>query len=76
MFCYNLQHNFVEFKDIGEFKELSPDSIYKKLDNFHKKFTKLKKVIPQEDTNKNLKEKVLDNAGDLYHELYYIYKDK
>ena len=76
LFCYNLQRIFVKFKDIGEFKELSLDSICKKLDNFHKIFTKLKKVIPQEDTNKNLKEKVLDNAGDLCNELYYIYKDK
>ena len=73
---YNSQHSFVKFKDIGEFKELSLDSMHKKLKDFHKKFTKLKNVIPQTEANKNLKEKVLDNVGDLFNELYYIYKDK
>ena len=73
---YNSQHSFVKFKDIGEFKELSLDSMHKKLKNFHKKFTSLKNVAPQTEANKNLEKKVLDNAGDLYNELYYIYKDK
>ena len=50
--------------------------MHKKMKDFHKKFTKLKKVIPQTEANKNLKEKVLDNVGDLFNELYYIYKDK
>ena len=72
---YISQHSFVKFKDIGEFKELSFDSMYKKLNGFHKKFTKLKNVITQTKTNENLKEKVLDNVGNLFKELYYIYKD-
>ena len=42
---YNSQHSFVKFKDIGEFKELSLDSMHKKLNNFHKKFTKLKMLV-------------------------------
>ena len=41
-----------------------------------KKFNKLKAVNPQTDENKVLKPKVLDNVGDLFNELYYIYKDK
>ena len=73
---YNSQHSFIKFKDIGEFKELSLGSMYKKLNDFHKKFAKLKNVSPQTKTNENLKEKVLDNVGDLFNELYYIYKDK
>ena len=68
---YNSQHSFVKFKDIGEFKELSLNSMHKKLKLFHKKFTNLKNVIPQTEANKNLKEKVLDNVGDLFNELYY-----
>ena len=47
-----------------------------RLKNFHKKFNELKNVVPQTEVNKNLKEKVLENAGDLFNELYYIYKDK
>ena len=33
-------------------------------------------VNPEKDTNKVLKENVLDGVGDLFNELYYVYKDK
>ena len=72
----NSQHGFTKFKDINEFKELSLDSMYKKLNDFNKKINKLKAVDPQTDENKVLQPKVLDNVGDLFNELYYIYKDK
>ena len=72
---YNSQHSFVKLKDINEFKELSLDSMYKKLNDL-KKINKLKAVDPQTNENKVLKPKVLDNVGDLFNELYYIYKDK
>ena len=62
---YNSQHSFVTFKDIGEFKELSLNSMPKKLNDFHKKFTKLKNISRQTKPNEDLKEKVLDNVGDL-----------
>ena len=50
--------------------------MYKKLTDFNKKINKLKAVDPQTDENKVLQPKVLDNVGDLFNELYYIYKDK
>ena len=50
--------------------------MYKKLNDFKKRFNKLKTVDPQTNENKVLKPKVLDNVGDLFNELYYIYKDK
>ena len=50
--------------------------MHKKLNDFHKKFNKLKIDSPQTKTNDNLIEKVFDNIGDLFIELYYIYKDK
>ena len=50
--------------------------MHKKLSDFKKRFNKLKAVDPQTDENKVLKPKVLDNVGDLFNELYYIYKDK
>ena len=34
---YNLQHSFTNFKEIDEFKELSLDSMYKKLNDLKKK---------------------------------------
>ena len=36
----------------------------------------LKNVTPETDENKDQQEKVLNNVGDLFNELYYIYKDK
>ena len=51
---YNSQHSFAEFKDIGEFKELSLDAMYKRLNNFQKRFNKLKIVNPQTDNNEVL----------------------
>ena len=72
----NSQQSFTKFKDIDEFKEISLDSMYKKLNDFEKRFNELKTVDPQTNENKVLKPKVLDNVGDLFNELYYIYKDK
>ena len=57
---------------MNEFKELSLDAMHKKVKNFHKKFTGLKSVIPRTEANKNLKEKVLDDAGDCFNDLYYM----
>ena len=54
---------------------MSLDSIHKTLKKFNKKCTNLKNVIPRTKANKK-KEKVLDNAGNLFNDLYYIYKDK
>ena len=44
---YNSQHSSTKFKDIDEFKELSLDSMFKKLNDFKKRFNKLKTVDPQ-----------------------------
>ena len=73
---YNQQHSFVKFKDVSDFKEMSLDSMHKRLNDFNKKFTKLKSVNLQTEANVVLKAKVLDNAGDVFNELYYIYKEK
>ena len=50
--------------------------MYKKLNDFHKIFTRLKKLTPQIKENENLKAKVLENVRDLFNELHYIYKEK
>ena len=73
---YNWQHSFTKFKDIDEFKELSLDSMDKKLTDLKKNDNKLKAVSPQTDEHKVLKPKVLDNVGDLFNDLCYIGKDK
>ena len=62
---YSQQHSFAKFKDISDFKEMSLDSKHKRLNDFRKKFIKLKSVIPQTEANKYLKANVFDNAGDI-----------
>ena len=71
---YNTQRSFAKFKIIDDINELSLDSMHKKLENFHKKFNKLKNVIPRTKENKRLKNKVLINVGNFYNDFYYIYK--
>ena len=73
---HNPHHSFAKFKYIDGFEELTLDSMYKRLKEFKKRFNKFKTLNPQTDKNKNLQKKVLDNIGDLFNELYYIYKDK
>ena len=51
---YNSQHSFSKFKNIDEFKELSFDAMYKRLNDFQKIFNTLKNVTPQSDKNKDL----------------------
>ena len=48
----------------------------KRLNDFHKRVIKLKGVNSQTKANQDLKAKFLDNAGDIFNELYYIYKEK
>ena len=55
---------------------MSLASMHKKLSEFHKKLTRLKDLNSQTKANEDLKAKVLDNAGDIFNEMYYIYKVK
>ena len=73
---YNPVPSFANFKDIAGFEELSLDFLYQRLNELKKRFNKFKTLNPQTGKNKNLQEKVLDDAGNLFNELYYIYKDK
>ena len=54
---------------------MSLDSMHKRLQKFFKKFTGLNEASTQTKKNKDLKENVLDKAGDFFNELYYIYKE-
>ena len=50
--------------------------MYKKLNDFHEKFSMLKKLNSQTKEKKDIDEKVKDNAGDHFNEMYYIYKER
>ena len=43
---------------------------------YHKKFISLNNLVPRTENNKQLKQEVLINAGDICNELYYIYRNK
>ena len=43
---------------------------------YHKKFNSLNKFKPQKENNRKQKQKVLTNVGDIYNELYDIYKSE
>ena len=55
---------------------MSFETMHTELKNFDKEFVGLKKLNPRKKVHKRLKERVLDNAGDLYNDQYYIYKDE
>ena len=44
---YNDMHSVPKFKDITALKDLSIDSMHKKLNDFYQKFTMFKKRNPQ-----------------------------
>ena len=55
---------------------MSLDSLYKKLKKINDEIISLKNVASRKEEKKELKNKVLSNAENLYNKLYYIYKDK
>ena len=55
---------------------MSLNFTHKKLSNFRDRFTGFKELTSQTKENQTLKAKVLDNAGDLFIELYYTYKER
>ena len=73
---YDSKHSFVKYKDIDDIKELSLDSMYKKLNNFNDEITSLNNINSPKKNTKELKNEVLSNVRDLYNELSDIYKDK
>ena len=50
---YNSKHSFVKYKDIDDIKELSLDSLYKKLNKFNDEIISLKNVASQKEEKKN-----------------------
>ena len=53
---YDSKHSFVKYKDIDDIKELSLDSMYKKLNKFNDEITSLNNISPRKKT-KRIKER-------------------
>ena len=73
---YDSKHSFVKYKDIDDIKELSLDSMYKKMNKFNDEITSLNNISLRTEITKELKNNVISNVRDPYNELHYIYKDK
>ena len=73
---YNTKHSFAKLRNTDNIKKLSLDSMFNLMKEHHEKFTSLKNVVLQTEGNEQLKKEVLINAGDIYNELYEIYKNK
>ena len=73
---YDGKRSFAMLKNIYDVKNLSLESMFIRMNMYHKKFTSLNNLTPRTENKKKLKEEVLINAGEIYNELYYIYKSK
>ena len=73
---YNAKHSFAKLRNIDDIKKLSLDSMFNLMRKHHKKFTSLNNLVLQTEDNEKLKQEVLINAGDIYNELYDIYRNK
>ena len=62
---YDNKHSFVKYKDIDDIKELSLDSMYKKMNKFNDEIIGLKNVASRKEWKKELKNEVLSNAENL-----------
>ena len=73
---YDVNHSFAKLKNIGDIKKLSLDSLFSIMKEHHKKFNSLDKLKTQTKDNEKRKGEMLTNVGDIYNELYDIYKSK
>ena len=73
---YNANLNFTELENIDNVKKLLLDSTSNLMKEHHKKFIKLNHLKPRTGYNKNKRLEVLIHVGNIYNELYYIYKSK
>ena len=73
---YDVNRSFEKLRNLGKIKKLLLDSMFKLMKEYHKKFNILNKLKPQKENNKKRKQEVLTNVGDIYNELYDIYKSK
>ena len=73
---YDVNRSFAKLRNIDDIKKLSLNSMFNLMKEYHKNFNSLNKLKPQKENNKNRKQEVLTNVGDIYNELYDIYKSK
>ena len=73
---YNANHSFAKLRNIGNIKKLSLNSMFNLMREYNEKFNSLNNLKSQTKDNEKLKQEVLTNVGDIYNELYDVYKSK
>ena len=73
---YNTKYSFVKLKNIDDIKKLSLDLMFDLMKEHHKKLNSLINFKPRTIVNKNKRLEVIINAGDIYNNLYNIYKSR
>ena len=73
---YDVNHSFAKLRNIGDIKKLSLDHMFSIMKDYHKKFNSLSNLKTRTKDNEKRKQEVLTNVGDIYNELYDIYKRK
>ena len=73
---YNTKYSFVRLKNIDDVKKLPFHPMCNVMKDHHKKLNSLINLKPRARDNKNKRLEVLIHAGDIYNELYIIYRSK
>ena len=79
---YDANHSFANLRifenlrNIDNIKKSSLDSMFNLMKEYHKKFNSLNNLKTRTKDNEKRKQEVLTNVGDIYNELYDIYKSK
>ena len=73
---HDVNHSFAKLRNIDDIKKLSLDSMFNLMKDYHKKFNSLNNLKTRRKDNEKRKKEVLNNVGDIYNELYDIYKRK
>ena len=70
---YNTKYSFVKLKNI-DIKELLLDPMFNLMKDHHKKLNSLINLKPRTRDYKNKRVEVIIHAGNIYNELYNIYR--
>ena len=73
---YDVNHSFAKLRNIDDINKLSLDTMFNIMKEYHKKFNSLNTLKSQKENNKKPKQELLTNVGNIYNELYGIYKYK
>ena len=73
---YNTKYSFLKLRNNDDIKKLSLDSMFNLMKEHYKKINSLINLKPRTRVNKNKRLEVIVHAGDIYNELYNIYRSK